>query len=241
LPDADITLGGGVDGVDSDYTSGTAVKIDSSGNVGIGTSSPTAELHIKGAQPADAFDSQLLVDTTDTTGTINYGSKILFGYHDGVNGRTGPYILGAKENSTSGNYASYMSFATRPNGGSPTERMRIDSSGNLKFNSGYGSAATAYGCRAWVNFNGTGTPSIRGSGNVSSISDNGTGLYTVNFSTALPDGNYAVTGSTVGDTPYWADHFLGQGSAPTTTGVGIRIWQPNTHHDSPYVHVAIFR
>ena len=64
---------------------------------------------------------------------------------------------------------------------------------NFKFNSGYGSVATAYGCRAWVNFNGTGTPAIRGSGNVSSITDNGTGYYTINFTTAMPDVNYAVT------------------------------------------------
>lgn len=68
-----------------------------------------------------------------------------------------------------------------------------DSSGNLSFNSGYGSVATAFGCRAWVNFNGTGTVAIRGSGNVSSISDNGTGDYTINFTTAMPDANYGVS------------------------------------------------
>jgi hypothetical protein len=61
----------------------------------------------------------------------------------------------------------------------------------LQFNSGYGSVATAYGCRAWVNFNGTGTVAIRASGNVSSITDNGTGDYTVNFTTAMPDANYS--------------------------------------------------
>jgi len=65
-------------------------------------------------------------------------------------------------------------------------------SGNLSFNSGYGSSAVAYGCRAWVNFNGTGTPAILASGNVSSITDNGTGDYTVNFTTTMPDANYAV-------------------------------------------------
>ena len=66
--------------------------------------------------------------------------------------------------------------------------------GTLQFNSGYGSVATAYGCRAWVNFNGTGTVAIRGSGNVSSITDNGVGDYTINFTTAMPDANYSVTG-----------------------------------------------
>ena len=52
-----------------------------------------------------------------------------------------------------------------------------------------------YKCRAWVNFNGTGTVAIRAAGNVASITDNGTGEYTVNFTTALPDANYAVAGS----------------------------------------------
>lgn len=73
-------------------------------------------------------------------------------------------------------------------------------SGNLSFNSGYGSSAVAYGCRAWVNFNGTGTVAIRASGNVSSITDNGVGDYTVNFTNALTDANYSVTGSSSGDT-----------------------------------------
>jgi hypothetical protein len=67
----------------------------------------------------------------------------------------------------------------------------VDVSGNLRFDSGYGSVAQAYGCRAWVNFNGTGTVAIRASGNVSSITDNGTGDYTVNFTTNMPDANYA--------------------------------------------------
>lgn len=49
--------------------------------------------------------------------------------------------------------------------------------------------------KAWVNFNGTGTVAIRASYNVSSITDNGTGDYTVNFATALADANYAICGS----------------------------------------------
>lgn len=69
---------------------------------------------------------------------------------------------------------------------------QFDSSANFKFNSGYGSVAVAYGCRAWVNFNGTGTVAIRASGNVTSITDNGTGTYTINFTTAMPDANYSA-------------------------------------------------
>ena len=54
------------------------------------------------------------------------------------------------------------------------------------------SGTEVYTCKAWVNFNGTGTVAIRASGNVSSITDGGVGVYTVNFTTALPDANYAV-------------------------------------------------
>jgi len=53
--------------------------------------------------------------------------------------------------------------------------------------------APVYAARAWVNFNGTGTVAIRASGNVTSITDNGTGDYTVNFTTAMPDANYEVS------------------------------------------------
>ena len=56
-------------------------------------------------------------------------------------------------------------------------------------------SAPVYSCRAWVNFNGTGTVAIRASGNVSSITDNGTGNYTVNFTTAMSDADFSVGGS----------------------------------------------
>ena len=67
-------------------------------------------------------------------------------------------------------------------------------SGNINFNGWINDDGTEnYKCRAWVNFNGTGTVAIRASGNVSSITDNGTGTYTVNFTTAMEDANYCVS------------------------------------------------
>jgi hypothetical protein len=54
--------------------------------------------------------------------------------------------------------------------------------------------APIYGARAWVNFNGTGVIAIRASGNVSSLTDNGVGDYTVNFTTAMVDANYTAIG-----------------------------------------------
>lgn len=56
------------------------------------------------------------------------------------------------------------------------------------------SGVEVYTAKAWVNFNGTGTVAIRASGNVSSITDNGTGDYTVNFTNAMTDANYAASG-----------------------------------------------
>ena len=55
-------------------------------------------------------------------------------------------------------------------------------------------AGTVNVAKAWVNFNGTGTVAIRASGNVSSITDNATSDYTVNFTTAMSDANYVVVG-----------------------------------------------
>jgi len=92
-------------------------------------------------------------------------------------------------------------------GASQNTAFRIEDTGQL-YNSIESTTGTdyrstlyaGYMCRAWVNFNGTGTVAIRASGNVTSITDNGTGDYTVNFTTAMPDANYAVTGGIVGNT-----------------------------------------
>ena len=115
-------------------------------------------------------------------------------------------------------------------------------SGNLSFNSGYGSSAVAYGCRAWVNFDGTGTPAIRASGNVSSITDIGTGDYTVNFTTAMPDANYgfACCGSQNESPSYTA---IPIGAAPASSS-SLRVTFRNTSNtvtDPLQAGVSIFR
>ena len=120
---------------------------------------------------------------------------------------------------------------------------QFDSSANFKFNSGYGSVATAYGCRAWVNFNGTGTVAIRASGNVTSITDGGTGIYTINFTTAMPDINYAINALNAGDTGYGSyGVYVFQQAAPTTSGCQISTKSNGgTSVDPIQVNVAIFR
>jgi hypothetical protein len=119
----------------------------------------------------------------------------------------------------------------------------FDASGNFRFNSGYGSAAVAYGCRAWVNFNGTGTVAIRASGNVSSITDNGTGDYTVNFTTAMPDTNYIGIGTqrtaATGSILYPAT----TETAPTTGAMRFYTVRSDTAvvTDPPWVFISFFR
>ena len=81
-----------------------------------------------------------------------------------------------------------------------TATVKSNSSSPVAFQNSSGTEIGTM-CRAWVNFNGTGTVAIRAQFNVSSITDNGTGDYTVNFTTAMPDANYAVAfgnGSTIG-------------------------------------------
>jgi hypothetical protein len=72
---------------------------------------------------------------------------------------------------------------------SPTNGLvqTADGSGVLKVQSN----GVTTNALAWVNFTGTGTVTINASYNVSSITDNGTGDYTINFTTALSDANYA--------------------------------------------------
>ena len=135
------------------------------------------------------------------------------------------------------------------NSGNATVANNAIVEGDLKFDSGYGSAATAYGCRAWVNFNGTGTVAIRASGNVTSITDNGTGDYTVNLTTAMPDTNYAAIGSVRRTSSAAAEHSLLIGSVPgsstTYTASAFRVFSydrvNNAAYDTELVVIAVFR
>jgi hypothetical protein len=129
-----------------------------------------------------------------------------------------------------------------------TEQMRLTDTGLLQFNSGYGSVATAFGCRAWVNFNGTGTVAIRGSANVTSITDNGVGDYTVNFTNAMPDANYVVTatptlspgnGTTIPSFAYGIQ--AASEIAPTASAFRFSTVIGASAYDNKYNCFAIFR
>lgn len=104
--------------------------------------------------------------------------------------------------------------------------------------------------KAWVSFNGTGTVAIRAGYNVSSITDNGVGDYTVNFTNALPDANYAASGSAqwsgANSMPGFHPFVFGNGTlTPPTTG-GFRFVMAGSGalaqaQDCAYVTTAVHR
>ena len=247
----------------------TAMTIDTSQNVGIGTTSPSSyapagsRLAVVNTTSGAVCNMSIVNNSTD----LYEGGGLLLGNSGLTTNYDATYLYHHKFDNTGNDYSAfnisqrrvdgtyianiwnvdYKNNALawyRPNTGAQT--MGIDASGNLQFNSGYGSVATAYGCRAWVNFNGTGTVAIRASGNVSSITDNAVGLFTVNYSTAMPDVNYSVSMNMqpVGDPGYGICHIGPTGLSPanySTTATTIRTAWNNAAQDPPIVVFAAFR
>ena len=193
---------GGNDGILALQNNGTTnVTVTAAGNVGIGTSSPSGSANYKSLTISGTSGAEIFLNA----GATNYG----YMYVD--NG--GFRIINPQSGAASGTLQFYTAN---------TERARITSGGDFQFNSGYGSVATAYGCRAWVNFNGTGTVAIRASGNVSSITDSGAGDYTVNFTNAMPDANYCTNATGTHDSgSYVAWGTVSNDNPPLTSNVNV--------------------
>ena len=139
------------------------------------------------------------------------------------------------------------------NGTSAFQTVAPSTAGNVLTSDGttWTSSTITQSVKAWVNFDGTGTPAIRGSFNVSSITDNGTGDYTVNFTTAMANANYsAITTSATGsapaaggaDRPY--PNFTG---VPATGSIRIYVTAPSGSSstdpslvDRAYVFLSVF-
>lgn len=101
-----------------------------------------------------------------------------------------------------------------------------------------------YTAKAWVNFNGTGTVAIRAAGNVGSITDNGTGDYTVNFTTAFADVNYAMAGSLEGaSAPGSVFPYASGGSGTAATLVSTTQYRMRTEGpaDATLISAVFFR
>ena len=177
-----------------------------SGNIGIGTSSPAVRLH---AYSSDA--------------------ETILRLEPGQTGARAWDIISASGPTGVGQGA--LSFYDRT---SNAERARLDNSGNFLFNSGIGSARIAYGVRAWVNFSSVGGISIRASGNVSSISDDGSSHF-ISYSNAMPDAN-AVGFATAESGNTNAAYEVGGGSSG-----GMRIWHTASDNDVNQINFCIVR
>ena len=105
--------------------------------------------------------------------------------------------------------------------------------------------APIYACRAWVNFNGTGTVAIRASGNISSITDEGIGQYAINFITPMPDTNYVcfTDGNGVSDTQHSSGTYLTKGFPYTASVARYTSQRSNesTFADAIIAQISIFR
>ena len=125
-------------------------------------------------------------------------------------------------------------------------------SGNINFNGWINDDGSEnYKCRAWVNFNGTGTVAIRASGNVSSITDNGIGEYTVNFTTAMVDADYSSMGcamkqdgngySVYPNAKSIAPYYTAPTASSFTVMTSLTYNTTGTRADCEYVNIAVFR
>ena len=95
--------------------------------------------------------------------------------------------------------------------------------------------------QAWVNFNGTGTVAIRESYNVSSITDNGTGDYTVNFTNALTDANYSLVAQGGGTSGVPTTKTPPSGGSFSTTSAQVQLLSSASNTDFAFVSVIVVR
>ena len=187
------------------------INLTDTGRVGVNESAPDRALHVNSANQNECAK----FESTDTEVTLEFTDT------------TGTAALKCRND-------------FRFNTSSSTEICRIESGGNLQFNSGYGSVATAYGCRAWVNMTAAGgNPTIQSAGNVSSITDNGSADYTANWTTAMSDANYCV----VTGARDWRIVGRHESTTQTTSSwrMTVRNGNSGTDDDLNYICLAVFR
>ncbi len=246
------------------------LRIDSSGRVLIGQTSsingvygsppPRFSVSTTTASPAifatysnDVYGSRIdLIKSRSTTvgGTTVVQAndaigEIVFGGADGDQFHPTALIQSTVESGVGNNdMPGDLRFFTNGGATTATERARIDSAGNLKFNSGYGSVKDAYGVRAWANYDHV-AATIRGSAQLTSVTDTSTGRGTFNWAFTFVDQYYAAVGTSGGGGGDYGDDnavtWAGSDHGTTTLSFRTDNFKTNANHDSDNLNVVIVR
>jgi hypothetical protein len=187
-----------------------------------------------------AYATTSEVQGTNTTGTITTGTNSLtVASATGIN--VGDFVVG--EGIAPGTTVSAISGTTITLSGVVGATLSADPVAFFIANKALSPGlVSGQLCRAWVNFNGTGTVAIRASFNVSSVTNLGDGDYEITFTTAMPDGNYAVVGMTDRSNSGGASISIDTSNAPGTSSFKIHCFNDaGSLVDGQYVSVAVFR
>ena len=243
------------------------VTVDGSGNMGVGTTSPARRFHVVGANGPTSFArlagatyAARLISSVSVGMVIDATSADEASYQ--------PMLIGGSTVAltTSGTTRVTVTAAGDMGVGTTTPAAKLDVSGaariggnatvtgnatvngdlsvdnNLKFDSGYGSTAVAFGCRAWVNYDGTGSGTVRASGNIASVTRTSAGQYTIAFSNAMPDANYCVNVATGLIGVGWGGFDV---LDMTTASFKVRLVNlsggPASFQDSSIINISVFR
>jgi hypothetical protein len=253
---ADLIFRGGADGTGSQLIE--YMRITGNGNVGIGTTNPTEKLHVLGnarvTGKLEIESENFYMDRTPSQGRIGLTSS---SEHTLLTHSIGNVEIAIDSNNNRTDRAFIVSHNAEGGG---TELFRVQENGNVGIGTASPSqllslgpngagfptpsgAAPLYACRAWVNFNGTGTPSIRASGNVSSVTRSGIGNYFVNFIISMPNTNYCcVSGqeTAIGSPASVANQIGFRNYATTNINVTIDNSGNGSFSDKNLLNVAIF-
>ena len=199
------------------------VRINNQGQIGINTTSPDTFIHVGSA----TTNTHFLKFEADMGASTN---RVLNIFGPDTANSTAPFTF------QTGNGYLFKCDAEHS--------FEIDSNRIVKVNNGYGSLAPIYGVRAWMRYRGD-TNVLVGSGNVSSVTDHSTGSFTMNFTTAMSDANYAIVGAVgYNDTSLniGITH-LGTNSVPTTTSMrfSVAVNYSSGLSDERYISIAIVR